>query len=271
MPLFSEKNGYRTKPLLKPDELPVEVRNRLWNALDRTELELENATIFGSSQSRVGQAVNIQNTCTVVNELISKIPFDTIGFTAESQKKHIRDIIFKSEWHTVYDTIEIIIGISKNPILEEHINIVLESEGAGFLWKLNQFVPAITSEEVAEVESALDKASPIQRHLQAAIAILSDKQISDFRNSVKESISAVESACQLATNDNNATLGQALKSIELHPALRESYSKLYGYTSDGDGIRHALTENHKPIDRHTAKYFLITCSAFINYLLAKSN
>jgi len=102
---------------------------------------------------------------------------------------------------------------------------------------------------------------------------MSDRQNLDYRNSIKESISAVESICKIVTNDDKATLGKALKIIEdkhgLHAALKGSLSQLYGYTSDADGIRHAMLgeSNLSYID---AKFMLVACTNFINYLIDKT-
>jgi hypothetical protein len=55
----------------------------------------------------------------------------------------------------------------------------------------------------------------------------------------------------------------------LHPALAEGLSKLYGWTSDAEGIRHALMDEPS-LSFAEAKYMLVSCSAFVNYLTAKA-
>jgi hypothetical protein len=55
----------------------------------------------------------------------------------------------------------------------------------------------------------------------------------------------------------------------LHKALKSSFSSLYGYTSDSDGIRHAMLEESK-LTFIDAKYMLVACTAFINYVLGKA-
>lgn len=71
------------------------------------------------------------------------------------------------------------------------------------------------------------------------------------------------------------TLGKALKEIEsntnveLHSSLKKSFDQLYGYTSNSDGIRHALLEEDN-LDFDDAKFMLVSCSAFINYLKSKA-
>ncbi|MBE8966981.1 hypothetical protein IQ277_12215 [Nostocales cyanobacterium LEGE 12452] len=92
------------------------------------------------------------------------------------------------------------------------------------------------------------------------------------RNSIKESVSAVESLAKAITRKPKATLADALKVLEvfhnLHPTLKKSFLTLYGYTSDEGGIRHAmLTEPDLTIA--DAKFFLLSCTSFINYLKSK--
>jgi hypothetical protein len=71
-------------------------------------------------------------------------------------------------------------------------------------------------------------------------------------------------------------LGDALKtlknnqSINIPTALNEAFSKIYGYTSSKDGIRHALADIPN-VGEEDARYMLIVCSAFVNYLLSKAN
>jgi hypothetical protein len=82
----------------------------------------------------------------------------------------------------------------------------------------------------------------------------------------------VESLAVKTLGVDGGTLGQLIKILEkkigLHPALSSAFSKLYGYTSDEDGIRHAILELNK-IEFEDAKFFLVVCSAFINYVNTK--
>lgn len=110
-------------------------------------------------------------------------------------------------------------------------------------------------------------------HLLSSLNLLSNRENPDYRNSIKESISAVEAVCQVFTNDPKVELGTALKVLEdkmgLHGALKNGFRSLYGYTSDADGIRHAMLEvsNLTFID---AKFMLVACTAFINYIIGKA-
>ena len=53
--------------------------------------------------------------------------------------------------------------------------------------------------------------------------------------------------------------------VSFHPALKTAFSSLYGYTSDEDGIRHAILES-KDLAFEDAKFFLVVCSAFVNFV-----
>jgi len=126
-----------------------------------------------------------------------------------------------------------------------------------------------------EVEQALgggDRFASVAVHVKRALELYSQKPQPDYRNSIKESISAVESAAKIITNLPSATLGDAIKEIDkrhsLHLAFKEGISKLYGYTSDQGGIRHSLTEAGN-IDESDVRFMLVSCSAFANYLVSR--
>lgn len=56
--------------------------------------------------------------------------------------------------------------------------------------------------------------------------------------------------------------------VHIHSAMGQAFSSLYGYTSDEDGIRHGGID-FKNAPAEDAKYMLVSCSAFVNYLIEK--
>ena len=112
----------------------------------------------------------------------------------------------------------------------------------------------------------------MREHIRSAVSLLSERKKPNYRNSIKESISAVESVCRLI--GGGKTLGDALKGIRdkigLHPALEKGFSALYGYTSDKGGIRHALLRNHRSIPQTRGSCWW-HCSAFVNFVIAKAS
>lgn len=156
----------------------------------------------------------------------------------------------------------------------EACNAFLEKEKSGYRFVDEKIIEISSSHEVNEIEKAIEMATPyygVKHHLSSAISLLSNKEKPDYRNSIKESISAVEALCKKISNDDKATLGTALKSLEkkgsMHPALKAAFLALYGWTNDADGIRHALMEESN-LTSADARFMLISCSAFINYVIA---
>ena len=107
--------------------------------------------------------------------------------------------------------------------------------------------------------------------------MLGDRTSPDYENSIKESISAVEALCEILTGitGKEASLGKLLKKLEdngvvIHAGLKAAFNMLYGYTSDANGIRHAGNIGGPSSTFEEAKFMLVSCSAFVNYLIAVS-
>jgi hypothetical protein len=147
---------------------------------------------------------------------------------------------------------------------------------AGYRLVSGRIVEITSEEEIKAIEQALalpDSLKPVREHLSQSLTLLSNRQKPDYRNSIKESISAVESLAKIISKQNGATLGPALDAVEkktkLHAVLKQAFQKLYGYTSDAQGIRHALMDE-PTLDAEDAKFMLVSCSAFVNYLVVKA-
>jgi hypothetical protein len=142
---------------------------------------------------------------------------------------------------------------------------------------VNDEIVEITSEEeIRTIETALlDSSSNIQTHLNKALELYSQRPNGDYRNSIKESISAVEAYCRERTEED--TLGKALNRLQatgiiIPPLLKLAFEKLYAYTNQPNtGIRHALMDNTATYTpgADEALFMLVSCSAFINYLSKK--
>ena len=101
-----------------------------------------------------------------------------------------------------------------------------------------------------------------------------DRENKDYKNCVKESISAVEAICKIIADEPNSDLSKAIKhlkkgGIHIHPTLESAWEKIYAYTCDVGGIRHAEKLFESDVTFEEAKYMLISCSAFVNYLIAE--
>lgn len=142
---------------------------------------------------------------------------------------------------------------------------------------VGQEIIEITSQgEINAIEEAQNNTSHnIKAHLSAALELYARRPVADYRNSIKESISAVEAFCREKTGTN--TLGKALdqlkkNGITIPGQLKEAFEKLYAYTNQPDtGIRHALMDSDGTFapGAEEALFMLVSCSSFLNYLNSK--
>ncbi|MGC9385032.1 MAG: AbiJ-NTD4 domain-containing protein, partial [Kosmotogaceae bacterium] len=188
---------------------------------------------------------------------------------------YIKDWFFQCPWTEVYDFVEFVILYTDNDDFTKYINYILKKHLSGFRVISGEIVPISSEQEIEAIEFAQSVNKYVKHHLDVALKLLSDKESPDYRNSIKESISAVEALVKLISGDSKATLGSALRIIEkagnvkIHDALRNGFLNLYGWTSDDEGIRHSLMDE-PTLSQEDAIYMLVTCSAFINYLFEKS-
>ena len=277
---FSERYGYKPiREIIQKNSIDTNLKNALWNTI--VECIFNNYSYRFGAQSSPIIGSNLESFFKLLFHSYFKKKIDQIPYSIESTIESIDTLFFKKyQWYEIYDFIEACIEYFPFQHDKDSFNILLNDclqiENSAYRI-INDKVTEITSEqEIQSIEDALKNTNPysgIQQHLNQALKLMSDRQNPDYRNSIKESISAVESICKIVTNEDKATLGKALKIIEdkygLHAALKESLSQLYGYTSDADGIRHAMLEesNSSYID---AKFMLVACTNFINYLIEKT-
>jgi len=278
MTSFSQKYGYKPiKNIMQVEAIDDELRISLWNKLDSFYWSRANPTFILDSASN-------QHLLWLLKYIWSeyfKLPLDTIGNSWKPAYKYLREYYFSCSWNEVYDFIEFVANhygnASINNRFREECNEVLKREVSGYRFIGDRVVPITAEEEIAEIEEALrvsNALKPVAIHLNSALEKFSDKESPDYRNSIKESISAVEAISSQIAGKDKAELTEALKivsgKIQLHTSLRQGFIKLYGYTSDAEGIRHALLEETK-LDFEDARFMLVACSAFINYHKVKAS
>jgi len=274
---FSERIGLvKVKTEIQLDYIDEELKNSLWNIVLKYILEPIRDKPYLSSSSYKNFIESLW-----FNHF--KEPLDKIPYGTSNIKSHLRDRFFSWNYFEIYDFIDFIVRIDNLPFqidrFVDDCNYVLKRELSGYRFVNNELAPITSEIEIAGIENAIENSAingfiGVNLHLKNALNKLSDRQNPDYRNSIKESISAVESICQQITGDSNAELGKAIKKLKeilpIHGALEQGFIKLYGYTSDGDGIRHAMMEEDN-LDQEDALYMLISCSSFVNYLMVKWN
>ena len=275
MSSFSQRKGLKPiRSVMQIDSMDAELRNGLWNGLQ---------IFFWDSAGNIYELASRPSLYVLVRLTwrdFFKKPVDDVPRLWLYVHRELKAWFFKVVWYQVYDFIEF---VAENAGSEFDIdgfiqfcNAILEREMSAYRFVDGLIAQLTSEEEIAEIERAINAPtplSPVAKHLRTALERLSDKTNPDYRNSIKESISAVESMCNLITGHKD-TLGEALKKVEIkiaiHSALKKGFSNIYGYTSDASGIRHALLDEPN-LDFEDAKYMLVSCSAFVNYLTAKAN
>lgn len=192
----------------------------------------------------------------------------------------IHEVIEQATYNEVLDIVEyscrwIEIEFKSNGIVFSSFNNLFEREYVGYRFVGGRIVAISDQTEIEAIEMACS--NPVDGcriQLQKAVDFLADRKNRDYKNSIKESICAVESLCKVIVNNEKATLGDALKQLEvngvvIHPSLKSAFLKLYGYTSDQGGIRHAEGLLESEVTFEDAKFMLVSCGAFINYLITK--
>ncbi|TGK23329.1 hypothetical protein EHQ05_19275 [Leptospira yasudae] len=270
----------KVETLIQKDSLKETSKNKIWSFLclflwDKIHLETSRYSngsiyIFDSNQYYSSQTTFFKKLWIYYFQH----PIDTIPLDWVDMLGYIRNYFYKSDWHLTYNLIEFILLNWKNnsniePLVES-LNLIFEQENIAYRI-LDGIITDITNEqELSEINGAQkQKFEPVREHIEQAILKLYDRKNPDYRNSIKESISAVEACCRDILKDEKATLGKALsmieKKIHIHEALKQAFDKLYGYTSDSTGIRHSLLEGDN-ITFEEAKFMLVACSGFINFL-----
>ena len=269
---FSDRIGITSPPkFLQLEEMTNPLRNSLWNFLLNNFFQFERGLYLKSAN--------------LIGEKFLKIPIDEIPYIYGKCRDWFKNIFYKMEWYEVYNLIDFlaeycydICGFNKIKFRLE-INQILKEEMSGYQFINDLLVPITNQEEIESITSCIKKATEhdflgVKQHIETAISLLSQKPNPDYRNSIKESISALESLVKQISGEETGGLEKALSKldakIQFHGAFKSGLLKLYGYTSNEDGIRHPiLAEPSVGFDE--AKFMLIICSAIINFLISKSS
>ena len=273
---FSQRYDYEpVRDVIQLESMDAPLRNGLWSLLKIFVWD-KSLPRYSLSDGR-NRAINTLCVSLCLNYF--KQPLDELSSSWNEVLKQLRAHFFNGSWHTAYNFIEFVANHYSDHRFTEKFtgacNLILEKEMSGYRFVNGLVTPITDTQELAAIDEAIETTpGPVGQHLRHALELLSDRTDPDYRNSIKESISAVESlVVKTASADNNSTFGQLLNRLEnergLHPALKAAFGSLYGYTSDESGVRHALTEDGRTVDFHEAKFMLVVCSAFVNFVNGK--
>ena len=197
---------------------------------------------------------------------------DKYSLYGDSKAKRMRAFWEKEDNALVGEVLDLLLNNNSSDECYQIVRRLRESSD----YKLidGRLVPIHGEEDAKEVEQAVKNLPyPNARgHLKKAVKLFADRPDPDYANSIKESISAVESlTCELTGKKNfSAAVKELKKDIRLHGAFADALINMYGYTSDEPGIRHGKTKESLPPDQATARYMLVICSAVVNFIADKT-
>ncbi len=186
------------------------------------------------------------------------------------------------KWYKKLDALEFVcsqLKLTEGTRYHDHeTNLNKEFERLNYGYRLLDgiIIKTTNSLEIESIQLALEEGSTtgVEMHISTALKLLSPSLPNpDYRNSIKESISAVECYCRELTGQN--TLDDSLKrliqkGISINTQMKAGFEKLYHYTNDSKtGVRHALMDDVNMPSADEALYMLVICCAFINYLSKK--
>ena len=273
---FSQANGYEELPQpLKLEEISSGARARLWSLL----------YAFVGRESRITRT-GYRRVAGSWRAILCFLHVEHYGRALDEFDDYLDKFvkIYKSTFMRIRfnQLFDLLLAIMRHPACPEE-----------FIWKIADLFkesrlayvvdvgppptiyPAATREEgeaILQATAELGAAglAGAVNHLRRAADCISQ---GDSPGAVRESIHAVESTAR-SFDPKAKTLDPALRSLEeavgLHPALKQAFSKLYGFTSDEQGIRHALIDSPQAdVGQDEAVFMLGACASFSSYLARK--
>lgn len=282
MSLFSERYGYvKPRDVLVRECINIDIQNAICSAFDNLRKNY-NSIDFNSRMGYEKSYTDMEMAIWIHFQNMRKNAFYTCSGHQVVATAFLESNVI---WYKKLDMLEFAIkwmfenynDNARQDALKKFVKYLnIRFQILGFAYRIvnNQIVEITSEEEIIAIEEALKVSDPIAKHLSSSMTLLSQRPNPDYRNSIKESISAVEYICREITG--KTTLGDALKELDkkglqLSNMLKTAFEKLYVYTNDkATGIRHALMDEKDAPGFDEAKFMLIACSAFVNYINAKN-
>lgn len=270
---FSQQYGYKSIKQVQRDSMDENLRIDLWNIF-YSNFACNVKDPLYDYEIYEEQIEFLQDV--LINFL--KRPIDELPNDGRKMVLIVKQFFLDAEWYEVYDLLEYNVkNCTQKRICDEFIkecNRILENEASAYRFIGSVIAPIIDELQIEQLQKASEVSlKAVQIHLERALSLYSDRQKPDYRNSIKESICAVEAVCCIIIGNPKAQLGDAIKKVKefvpIHGALEVAFNKIYAYTSDENGIRHKLMEESN-VQVEDALFMLGACSSFINYMVAKA-
>lgn len=273
---FSQRYGYDFLPKpMQLGELSSDLRREIYNCVRSTLLAwVHTPDTFPHFHSQIEPFLQW-----LWGNLLGK-PEDEIDTSYHKVMDTFKNWILRKPFNKVFDLIEQLSHWRGREIIQMLDNVRGLFEGHMAAYYLSEEHPyqIRPRSNIAQGEATEQAMEAVRKsgmggadtHLRRSVEHLNTQQYAD---SIRDSIHAVESVARTICSDKN-TLDDALKSLErrglvVHPALKNAFQKLYAYTNDEQGIRHALLEDEAKVGLDEALFMFGACASFAAFLVAK--
>ena len=279
---FSQREGKASLPEpMRLEHIPQRFRQLAWRVIDgeisdSSDWDYRDGRYF-LKEPNIGSIL-----CSYEFDVLGKLHDEIDGYEPGASAESFRDLIGGEDYHDVLTCIEFILRDERcsESLRRGLVGAFDEAPIAYFVGEKNS-LPTIMPRFSRESGEATQQAIETLRqnvmegattHLRQAAEHINARQYGD---SIADSIHAVESVARKIDPRASKTLGPALDSLEgarllNHPVLKEAFKKLYGYTSDEEGIRHALLDKDSPdVGLDEAVFMFGACASFAAYLVNK--
>lgn len=271
---FEIRNGFVKTKELQSCFMDDDLRHSLWNLHE----ELFDQIISRYRSESDKQALNNLLAFYWTDFFKQPITNFSLAYYITQRRSDIQKLYYELRWSKVYSFLEFTANFlnyymrNQYDTYKESCNFLLERENSAYRFIGDVISPITIPIEISEIETCLAIGDEAAMHIESSLTLLANKEKDQSRESVAQSILAVEAIAKKVTNKPNAQLGDLYKKIPLpsHQQLREALKNLYNYTSGKDGIRHALVESSEPVSKSLAQFMLVTCSAFVNLIRTES-
>jgi AbiJ N-terminal domain 4 len=270
---FEQAEGVEPLPQqLRLKELSDALRAALWyivhDNLERHIVRVDfDGTTFGKPWDDIFMMMHVRRHHGMIDDFIQG-PRYLIAKT--------RAVFEKGDYVAVFGWIQWVLRYRPAPEgLAEDINFVLTQERAAYrIVDGDTIVPIGSEAELATIERAFADLAAAEFHGARGHLRKASEQLTagHYADSVRESIHAVESVAKVlepSAKVLSTALAKLEKSTYIHPTMKIAFDKLYAYTNDEQGVRHATIDASK-VDETDALFMIGACAAFVSYMINKS-
>ncbi len=271
-------------------ELPKKARNALWTCIYESLKRSSTPPAEGpSSYRRVlnsWRSILYEYHVYYLDE-----PADEFSDLLDKQIQEMKDLFLHGAYNKIFDFLQIAMRYRERsgglfyskgwaiPFYKVVASVLEECMCAYTVIddEVPTIVPIALPEQKESIEAAFTvlKSGPFdgaREHLRKSAQCMNSN---DLPGSVRESIHAVESVARRLDSGAATTLQPALtalskNNVALHPAFKIGIEKLYAYTNDEEGIRHALVDGDANVDTEDAVFMFGACASFSAYLVNKA-